>query len=378
MSILGRYVTSGFLLQFVAALAVFSLVMAIGSIVRAIDLVARGASAAILARFLLLNIPYILQYTIPMSVMTATLLHFTRLSLDGEIIAMKACGMSLWQIVAPVVAVSVAVSAATLWVTNWVSPSSRFAQRRLVVELAGEDPFNLIEPGLWIRDFPGLMVFASDKQNNRLANVVIHRLDGQTLRATIRAREGVLRPHPDDPTKMLLDLYTVRMEEPDRRDPSNPLKTRVMVAEYNLQEIDVSRLRRQASIRKKTSDLTWPELDAAIRAGAAAMGGPTAPRDAVGLAQDQMRLLVELNGRLAMSFACSALTLVGIPLGMRSRRRESSIGVFVSLLVVFCFYFFLMIARSMTDRPRLHPDLVVWFPVLAAQIGGVWMIHRST
>ncbi|MBU4459946.1 MAG: LptF/LptG family permease, partial [Verrucomicrobia bacterium] len=129
MSILNRYVAAGFLLVFGVSVAVFAFVMGIGSMIRVIDLVARGVPAAALGRYFLLSFPFILQYAIPMSVMTATLLLVTRLSLDGEISAMKACGMSLWQIVAPVIVASIAIAALSAYVSNWVSPRSRTAQR---------------------------------------------------------------------------------------------------------------------------------------------------------------------------------------------------------------------------------------------------------
>jgi len=376
VSILGRYVTAGFLVNFVVGLAVFSLVMTIGSMLKIIDLIAQGASGGMLFRYLALNVPYVLQYTIPMSVMTAVLLLFTHLSLDGEITAMKACGLSLWQIAAPVVLAASAISVVVLWVAQYGAPRSRYAQRVLQTQLVGDDPLQLVEQGRWIREFPDLMIYVGAKRDQRLFNVTVHRLSGGALRTTVRAREGRVRLDPADPARLLVDLYGVRMEEPDRHDPANPLKTRTIYAEYHLQQIDISHLRRQATARKKTSDLTWPELAAAIRGADPGAGDSPVIRAAA--AEDCMKLLVEFNGRLAISLSCLAMTLVAVPLGLRSRRRESSVGVLVSLLVIFGFYFFLMIARSMADRPRLHPDLLVWVPVVAAQVGGIWMIERSS
>ncbi|MCX7819531.1 MAG: LptF/LptG family permease [Kiritimatiellae bacterium] len=373
MSILNRYVGIGYLVHLVGALVVFSVVMAIGSVVQAIDLVARGASAPVLARYMALNVPYILQYTLPMSVMTATLLQFTRLSLDGEITAMKACGLSLWQIASPVLLVATLVAALAMVVTQWVSPRSRLAQRVLLTQLAGEDPLQLIESGRWIRDFPGLLVYVGGRNGTHLTDIVIHQLDAaNAVRLSIRARKGVVELSPEPPARLILDLYQVRMEEPDRRDPLNPLRARVMFAEHNRQTVDIAQLTRRSGVKRKISDFTGPELLAMI---AGADAEPPLPE--VVRRDQQARVLIEMNGRLAMSFSCLAMALVGIPLGLRSRRRESSVGVIVSLAVVFTFYFFLMMGRSMAGRPQLYPELWAWIPVVVAEAAGLWLIERS-
>jgi lipopolysaccharide export system permease protein len=94
--------------------------------------------------------------------------------------------------------------------------------------------------------------------------------------------------------------------------------------------------------------------------------------------EERMKTLVEINSRMAMAFSCFAMTLIGIPLGMRSKRRESSVGVLVSLLVIFCFYLFIMVAKSMASQPGLYPDLFVWIPVVVAEAGGLWLIRRMS
>jgi lipopolysaccharide export system permease protein len=79
---------------------------------------------------------------------------------------------------------------------------------------------------------------------------------------------------------------------------------------------------------------------------------------------------------LALSVSCFAFTLLGIPLGVRSRRKESSIGVLISLVLVFFFYFFIIVADALIGHPEFRPDLIIWIPVLLAEIVGAIMIRR--
>jgi lipopolysaccharide export system permease protein len=95
------------------------------------------------------------------------------------------------------------------------------------------------------------------------------------------------------------------------------------------------------------------------------------------LLKQRMKMVVELNERLALSLACFAFAMLGIPLGLISRRRESSIGVGISLLVVFFFYFFIILADSLVKAPQWHPDLIVWIPILLAEIVGLVLLEKA-
>lgn len=85
---------------------------------------------------------------------------------------------------------------------------------------------------------------------------------------------------------------------------------------------------------------------------------------------------MEANKRLAVSISCFAFTLLAIPLGMHSRRQESSVGIALSLLFVFVFYLFIVVANSLIKYPQYRPDWIAWIPVFGAQIGGYLLMRR--
>jgi len=89
-----------------------------------------------------------------------------------------------------------------------------------------------------------------------------------------------------------------------------------------------------------------------------------------------MKMMVEFHKRLALSGASFAFVVLGIPLGIRSHRKESSIGVALSLMAVFLFYMFVLLAEQLASRPEFRPDLLCWIPVIAALLMGAWMIRR--
>ena len=194
------------------------------------------------------------------------------------------------------------------------------------------------------------------------------------MTACLRARSGVLRRDARQKA-LFIDMFDVRMETPDEKDPLNPSKARTMVAESYPQKISLAELYRTGRVSKKVSDYTITELTQALRESGARGGVPMKAED---VRRQKTAMLVEANNRMALSLSCFAFVLLGIPLGLRSRRRESSVGVGICLIAMFVFYFFMMIARSTTDKPELHPDLIVWIPVIAAEIAGLLLIRRNS
>jgi lipopolysaccharide export system permease protein len=70
--------------------------------------------------------------------------------------------------------------------------------------------------------------------------------------------------------------------------------------------------------------------------------------------------------------------LIGIPLGVKSHRRETATGMIISLGIVAVYYAVTIIAKALADYPALHPNLILWFPLIAAQLGGLWLIKRAS
>ena len=98
MRTLNQYIGRSFVSSFAMTAVVLTFVMSLVSLFRITDMLALGVPMGLIGRFFLWSMPALLVFTIPVSVLTAALLLFGRLSHEGELTAMRACGISLWQI----------------------------------------------------------------------------------------------------------------------------------------------------------------------------------------------------------------------------------------------------------------------------------------
>jgi lipopolysaccharide export system permease protein len=376
---LSKYISTDYLVTFLLTLLVFTFVMCVGVVIKAIDLLCRGVSGWIMLSYLARSIPYSLTFAIPMSALTSVLLQFSHMSLDGEIIAMKASGMTMWQIVSVPVVISILLSAVCVYLNCFAAPNSHFAQRRLLRDVGVEEPVNLLEEGRFVQDFPGIMIYVGKKGKpgeaegggTAVKEVIVYEMGDYGVARNVRAKDGVITA--DRQNHLLrVDLYDVRIDQPDPDDPTDLSRARRITAQHYPVKLDFDRLWNQKEIRKKISDMTMGELVRSIHN----IEEMYPDLDYDDLVKERMAMVVEANERLALSLSCFAFTLLGIPLGMRSKRKESSIGVGVSLLLVFLFYLFIIVAEAMVGHPEFHPDLIIWAPVVLAEIAGFIMIQR--
>jgi len=343
---------------------VLTFVMCIGIVFRMTDLLARGVSWHPVLRVFLCGLPATLLFSLPISALTTSLLVFGRLSADGEITAMKASGISMWQIASRPLLISVVSALVCLYIGSEFAPRSHMARRTMVARLGVETPSSLLEEGRFIQDFQGLTLYIEKKKGKALSGVRIYDLRDKGVKREVLAKSGEISP-AGNKTDILINLYGVRVDpfSADKRWP-------VRMGKWTVRIEDALKVR---TYKKRQDDMTMLELIDGIRHVADHF--PHLDKD--DLLKQKMSYTVEFNKRLVLSIACLAFVLLGVPLGIRAHRKESSIGIAISLSLVFNFYLFIIVAESLAKQPVFRPDIICWLPILISVTLGCYMVRRA-
>lgn len=354
MRLLRAYVLREFFQQFLVMLAVFTFVLLVGNLVKLADLlINKGVHPAYVAQLFLHLLPYLLSYAIPMAVLTSTLLAFGRLAADNEITAMRAAGIALSRIGIPVAVLGLIFSMICLLINDRWMPHARFASRKLLKEIGVQRPTAYLEPGTFIKDFEGYVLFIYGIEGDQLRNVRIYQPQEDRPTRTIIAERGTFTFMPATQT-LRMTLYDGTSDEPDPRDPTTFYKLNFV--EY----IVTMRYQRDLAetLEKKPKDMTVDELRREIQRLTAQAVDPTPLR-------------TELHKKFSLSFSSLSFVLLAFPLAVITRRGERAIGFGVSLIVIIAYYILLAVGDALALRQLCPPVISVWLPnVLLLMVGG--------
>jgi lipopolysaccharide export system permease protein len=127
LPLIGRHLTREFLWTFALTLAAFVAIYVIADFFDRFDgFIKRDATASAIIRVFLFKLPLILTQVTPVAVLAAALVGLGLLARNNEFVALRACGVSVWQLSAPLLAIAVLISLATfLWNETVVPLSAR-------------------------------------------------------------------------------------------------------------------------------------------------------------------------------------------------------------------------------------------------------------
>ena len=337
----------------VSSLAVFTFVLLIGNMFKLADLlVNKGVDIVDVVKLFILLIPYILSYTIPMAILTATMLCFGRLASDNEVTAMRASGISLYKIGLPVVIAAFIISLASVYLNDSVLPASHFASTKLIKQVGVKNPTAYLEAGTFIKGFKGYIVRINSINGDNLKGILIYQLQDKGPTKTIIAKRGkFITYHEKNIIKLQLADGTA--DEPDPEDPNVFYKLNFKTYDMTL---NLAGKETSGKMRKKLKDMTISELREDISKLKARYAESPHPH----IRTEIRERLVEIHRKLAMAFSSFVFVLVALPLAINTRRREKSVGFGISLIVLTAYYLLLIGGQALALRNVVPPIIGVW------------------
>jgi len=386
MKTLHLYLTRQILLTLLLTVAVFTFVLMLGSVLKEILslLVNRQATLLMVFQAVGLLIPFVMVFALPMGMLTAALLVFGRFSADHELTAVRASGVSLVSLITPVLLLSAALSGVAAILNLQIAPQCRVAYNKLLFQVGLSHAGKILPEKTYLKDFPGCIVYAGKVRGTNLGDVLIYQLNADRIESYSRADEGTIQINPTNHViSVVLSNATRVFFREGQRIPQPVLGD---TAEFSYTNV-APRTERKIDMR----DMTFLQLQEELEEVEKRMNTPVpVEKTTTGAMREKLRQIhaqrkvdltlpvrVQMHRQVAFSFACVGFTLVGIPLGIRAHRRETTFGIAVALILVLLYYSFFIVGQSLETRPDLAPHLILWLPNFLFQSVGMVLLWRA-
>jgi LPS export ABC transporter permease LptG/LPS export ABC transporter permease LptF len=358
--ILTRYILGEVLSHALIGGALFTFVLFMRDLGRILELVVReSASVTSVARIFLFTLPNTFTVTIPMAVLVGVLLGLSRLAADSEITAMRASGLGVWAFVRTVFIVALLGWGLSLLNALYLAPKATEALLELEDSLKTSQASFEVQPRVFYEDFKNYVLYVQDVRASAGASVwrrvfLADLSDPVEPKVTTAAQATVVSDRNGD-LRMRLRNGTEHEFVPDNPD------------QYTVSTFAESDLPLQVGHEEPAhigrSDT--PILAMTLRelyACAHAPGGKV--------------FRIELYKRFSFPASCIVLMLVGVPLGLSSRRGGKSAGFVLTIALVFLYYFLSSTGIALARQNKIGPFLGVWAANVIFAVFGLLLLRQ--
>lgn len=383
-----------------------TLLMLLGQLFKELHalLVESGAPPSIVVDFILQVIPFSLTFSVPWGFLTAVLLVYGRLAADNELTSMRMAGLSLWRLSAPAIVMAVMLSALCYYINIEVAPRGKNAMSELAMRAAMDNPRNLLQSGRGMTKLDRVCLYIEKREGDTLYGLHIYPLQeggnaqfSEVMGATharsadigafdVRERLLYLTLHDatiehhsaDGTTNMpLIKQMPLRIHVPlkNRRKVKPNRYTNEEIAETlshfeRVRHLEPNRLHRYARAAADTPMFPCAKLLTADAVREVTARVSEMPRN------NELAFRTEGVQRASFSMACIVFSLIGVPLAITARRRDTTAGFALGIMVAAVYFIALVFCELSRKIPGSAPYIILWLPNVVCLAFAVWQ-HRK-
>ncbi|HPX03755.1 MAG TPA: LptF/LptG family permease [Synergistaceae bacterium] len=357
---LDRFIFAELVGPFFFGLMAFTIIMVAGGLLfRIADLIIKnGVSLGIVIRLFLYYLPKMAAAAIPMSCLLAALLGFNKLSANSELVALKSSGISFNRIIRPVVILAFFVSIGAFFINETLVPvSERAAANVMAYEVYKQSP-PVFKEKVFLREESGgslkrvIYVNRMDIKDGKMSDVVVQEFESGLLSRLISAEKGEWV----NGSWWLEDgkVFEITKEN----DVSLLFTFDKQALQLNLNPEEAARSSRTPD--EMTLNELFREIEMMKQKG-----------------MDVSKIVMIMNLRFSVPWACLVLAIVGAAVGSRPQRSSSGMGLGLSVIIVFVYYIILSFTQSLGDAGYLHPVFAAWIANIVFLIIGAGLTLRA-
>ena len=380
ISVMDWYLTKELIGPFLFGVGLFSSVgVTVGAVFELVRRVTEsGLPYTTAIQIFLLKMPYFIVLAFPMSMLLASLMAYSRMSSDSELVALRSCGINIYRLVVPAIIMSLAVTAMTFTMNELIVPAANYqATITLDRALKKEKPqfqqknifypeFRKIDKGNGQGEESVLtrLFYAEEFDGKRMKGLTIldrsqsqERKDQTTLNQIISSESAIWNPAQNSWDFFNGTVYIVapdgsyrnivRFEHQQLLLPRAPLDLATKARDYG--EMNIAQALEYLNLIRSSGD------DQKVR-----------------------KLKVRIQEKYALPFVCVVFGLVGAALGTKPQKTGRATSFGISVIVIFTYYVFSFITSSMGLKAILTPVMAAWLPMICGlSLGSLLLVRAS-
>ncbi|MFC3786584.1 lipopolysaccharide export system permease protein [Sphingopyxis italica] len=355
-----RYIARLIFFPMLGTLVLSAMLLVLEKMLRLFDFVAtEGGPVSVVWRMLANLIPEYLSLGIPIGLMLGILLAFRRLATSSELDVLKGVGMSFGRLMRIPFAYAIALAALNLAIVGFIQPVARYAYEGLQFELRSGALGASIKVGEFTKlgDRMTLRIEESYDDGRALRGIFVRgdQRDGQRVSATA-ARGQFLAT--DDPNTIILRLSQgVLIHESPKFSVPRVLTFDNHDLPIPLPKIEAFRLRGGAD-----REMTIPELF-------------VAGKDSSQPERTRLESRANFHFRIVEVMSMFLIPLIAVALAIPPKRSTSSLGVFLSIVLLVTQHKINQYAEDLGARGAIDPLIALWVPYLLFAALAIWMYY---
>lgn len=359
-SVMDRYIATELAMPFLFGVGAFSAVgLAIGAVFDLVQKVADSGLPIIAAlQILLLQIPEFVVLAFPMSTLLTTLIVYSRLSGDSEIIALRGCGVSIYRLVLPAIVLSFFVTGITFLFNESLVPSTN-QQAAIVLDqaLAQHKP-TFQDSNIFYREFRGeqlsQLFYAQRFDGRQLQDLMVLNFASQELKQIVTAKSATWNSGQGW-AFFNGTIYSVASNGSYEKIVNFARQS----FSYSRVPLDLAKQNRQSEQMSIVEAQQYLQL-----------------LEQTGDQRQIRKLKLRIQEKYALPFICVVFGLVGASLGTQPRHTSTVTGFGLSVVIIFSYYLLSSVSSSLGDAGVFAPFVAAWLPAVLGLLTGSVLLFR--
>lgn len=371
-SVMDRYITSQLLMPFLFGVGAFSsIAVSIGAVFDLVrKVVESGLPIEIALNVFFLQLPGFIVLAFPMSMLLTTLMTYSRLSSDSELIALRSCGVSVYRLVLPAIILSFIVTGITFLFNEQIVPAANYQATLALEQALKEEKPKFQDRNIYYPEFQEVKQPDGSKADILTRLFYADQFDGERMKGlTIvdRSREGLNQIVVADSAmwntaQNTWDFFngTIYLVAPD--------STYRNILRFEHQQLQLPRT--PLEVAEKGRDYDEMNIaDSLKRLEKTRSSGDE---------KKIRKLQVRIQEKIAFPFVCVVFGLVGATLGTKPQRTGKATSFGISLIVIFSYYLLRVVSGALGLSGILSPWMSAWLPaIFGFVVGGLLLVRTA-